>query len=277
MLAIMRTIRTCCFYSLAIAIHLLNSSDSFGQLAVSPLPTAHAHNDYAHKQPLADALAAGFCSVEVDVFLVDGELLVGHTVQELQPDRTLSKLYLEPLKAIVEKNQGSVFPTEPRHVLWLHIDIKSDAKTTFAALNEKLRAISHFLTRIENGEMHEGPIRVVISGNRDYDQIAKTEPLLAAIDGRMKDLESDLSADVLPLLSDSWRNHFKWDGIGEMPTAERRKLIDLVDLAHRKGRKIRFWATPETPELWRELRSATVDFINTDRLDELREFLTAAK
>ncbi|MEQ1907075.1 MAG: hypothetical protein ABL888_23015, partial [Pirellulaceae bacterium] len=115
------------------------------------------------------------------------------------------------------------------------------------------------------------------SGNRDYDQIANTEPLLAAIDGRMKDLESDISTDVLPLLSDSWRNHFKWDGKGEIPAAERNKLIDLVDQAHRKGRKVRFWATPETPELWRELRNAKVDFINTDRLNELREFLTAAK
>ena len=42
------------------------------------LPAAHAHNDYLHKRPLLDALAQGFCSVEADIFLVDGALLVAH-------------------------------------------------------------------------------------------------------------------------------------------------------------------------------------------------------
>ena len=48
-----------------------------------PLPAAHAHNDYWHERPLHDALERGFCSVEADVFLVDGQLLVGHAKKEL--------------------------------------------------------------------------------------------------------------------------------------------------------------------------------------------------
>jgi hypothetical protein len=36
---------------------------------------------------------------------------------------------------------------------------------------------------------------------------------------------------------------------------------------------VRFWATPEKPEVWRELLKAEVDLINTDKLAELREFL----
>ncbi|HET6325009.1 MAG TPA: hypothetical protein VFG04_09940, partial [Planctomycetaceae bacterium] len=45
----------------------------------TPLIRAHAHNDYEHKRPLFDALDQGLCSVEADIFLVDGQLLVGHT------------------------------------------------------------------------------------------------------------------------------------------------------------------------------------------------------
>ena len=45
---------------------------------VSPLPQAHAHNDYEHDRPLRDALDPGFTSVEADVWLVDGKLLVAH-------------------------------------------------------------------------------------------------------------------------------------------------------------------------------------------------------
>ncbi len=40
--------------------------------AVIALPQAHAYHDYHHARPLLDALAHGFCSVEADVFLVDG-------------------------------------------------------------------------------------------------------------------------------------------------------------------------------------------------------------
>lgn len=40
-------------------------------------PQAHAHNDYRHEQPLREALACGFTSVEADVHLVDGELYLG--------------------------------------------------------------------------------------------------------------------------------------------------------------------------------------------------------
>src|SRR5262245_56842543 len=60
----------------------------------------HAHNDYAHAVPLHDALDRGFCSVEADIFLVCGDLLVGHNQAALDPARTLESLYLDPLRAL---------------------------------------------------------------------------------------------------------------------------------------------------------------------------------
>src|SRR4051794_20826781 len=62
-----------------------------------PLVHAHAHNDYEHPRPLLDALDAGFCSVEADIYLVDGKLLVAHNRKDVRPDRTLQSLYLDPL------------------------------------------------------------------------------------------------------------------------------------------------------------------------------------
>src|SRR4030095_12119754 len=46
--------------------------------AQTPLLRAHAHNDYEHTRPLLDALEQGFCSVEADIYLIDGELRVAH-------------------------------------------------------------------------------------------------------------------------------------------------------------------------------------------------------
>ena len=80
-----------------------------GAGSVVPLIHTHAHNDYEHKRPLFDALDHGFCSVEADVFLERDQLLVGHTTQDLQPERTLEKLYLDPLRERVRANNGRVY------------------------------------------------------------------------------------------------------------------------------------------------------------------------
>ncbi len=66
---------------------------------------------------------------------------------------------------------------------------------------------------------------------------------------------------------------FRWRGDGPLPEAERGRLREFVGKAHRRGRLVRFWATPEKEAVWKELRAVGVDLINTDKLDELQRFL----
>src|SRR5215475_7710089 len=75
----------------------------------TPLVRVHAHNDYEHKRPLFDALDHGFCSVEADIYLVDGALLVAHDRDQVKPERTLQALYLDPLRERVKTNGGRVY------------------------------------------------------------------------------------------------------------------------------------------------------------------------
>jgi hypothetical protein len=49
----------------------------------------------------------------------------------------------------------------------------------------------------------------------------------------------------------------------------------LVAQAHAQGRRLRFWATPDKPEVWQVLRAEGVDLIGTDHLAGLRDFLLA--
>src|SRR5262245_34603992 len=111
---------------------------------VKPLIHAHAHNDYAHSRPLLDALEHGFCGVEADIHLVEGELLVAHDRDHVQPGRTLQALYLDPLRERVKKNRGKVFPNGPE--LTLLIDIKSEADPTYAVLRPVLKEYAEMLT-----------------------------------------------------------------------------------------------------------------------------------
>lgn len=253
---------------------LLNSHLSAeAPTAVVPLAKAHAHNDYYHKRPLLDALDHGFCSVEADVFLVGNELQVAHSRSELKPERTLQSLYLEPLRQRVEQNNGRVYPNGPSFTLM--IDVKSEGTATYQALHGLLSRYKAILTRVESGRRVAGAVDVVVSGNRATAVIAADDPRYVGVDGRLTDLISDQPADLLPMISDNWGNHFRWRGAGEIPAAEKKKLRDVVTLAHNSGRRVRFWATPETPALWSELYEAGVDAINTDRLAELQAFLSA--
>jgi hypothetical protein len=237
------------------------------------LPNAHAHNDYHHKRPLQDALDHGFASIEADVYLIDGQLLVGHDLWELSPNRTLKSLYLEPLRQRVKDNNGSVYGDGSE--VTLLVDFKSDAPATYALLTKQLAEYADMFTRVVDGKSQRGPIQVVISGNRPIDQVAAERTRYASIDGRFPDLDGPHSADSVPLVSENWRSHFKWNGRGEMPAAEREKLHDLAARCHSQNRRLRFWATPETPECWSELLAAHVDLIGTDNLAALREFLAA--
>jgi len=243
-----------------------------------PLAQAHAHNDYEHDRPLFDALDHGFTSVEADVWLVDGELLVAHDLADVRPGRTLESLYLDPLQRRVAANGGSVYPGW-RGSLQLLVDAKSEAETTYAAVHRALRDHAGIMTTfVRNGRVRRGPVTAVISGNRTLQTMRQQDVRYAGYDGRLSDLDSGLPPAVMPLVSDSWTNHFSWQGEGAMPAEERARLRDLVERAHAHGYRLRFWATPDEPgaardAVWSELLDAGVDHINTDDLGGLQAFL----
>ena len=129
------------------------------------LPRGHAHNDYEHGRPLFDALEHGFTSVEADVWLVDGELLVAHDRENVQSGKTLASLYLDPLDKLVQQEGHSVYPGWDGS-LQLLIDIKSDGESTYAAIEQELRKHPALMTLYSKGKVSTGPVTAVISGNR---------------------------------------------------------------------------------------------------------------
>ncbi|MGW6589613.1 phosphatidylinositol-specific phospholipase C/glycerophosphodiester phosphodiesterase family protein [Streptomyces globisporus] len=247
-----------------------------------PLRHAHAHNDYLHPRPLHDALAHGFTSVEADIFLVDGELLVAHEPATLDPTRTLASLYLDPLAALVRAGHGSVHPHH-RAPLQLLIDIKADGVAAYHELDRQLRRHQRMLTRYQHGRVVPKAVTAVISGDRTARAPMEAQRTrLAFYDGRLDDLGTPAPASFAPLVSANWTQSFSWLGAGPFPQAERDRLRTLVTTAHREGRRIRFWATPDVagPEresVWSELLAAGVDHLNTDDLAGLEKFLRAGR
>ncbi len=263
-------VQTACVLGVLLALGTAPQGDA------TPLRRAHAHNDYRHDPPLLKALGQGFPSVEADIFLVGDKLCVAHGSKEIVRDKTLQSLYLQPLSERVRRNGGRVYRDGPRFTLL--IDIKTPAGPTYQRLHEVLEEYRDMLTTFGPDGRRDGAVLVIVSGNRPLEQMQAQEVRYAACDGRLTDLDSEFSADVIPMVSDHWGRNFTWRGEGPMPPEERKKLDEIVLKSHAKGRLVRFWATPDVRSaaretVWRELLAAGVDLINTDDLEGLRRFL----
>ena len=200
---------------------------------------------------------------------------MAHTRSELLAENSLKRLYLEPLRQRVERNGGRVYSGGPAFTLL--IDIKSDGEDTYQALDHLLQQYPDIFSRVEKAQYHAKAVTAVVSGNRPHAMIAADSTRYVGIDGRLSDLESDQPADLMPLISDNWRNHFQWRGEGALPDAERVQLLKIIQQAHSRNRRVRFWATPDIPAVWSALDKAGVDMINTDNLSGLSEFLTKSR
>ncbi|MDT0307420.1 phosphatidylinositol-specific phospholipase C/glycerophosphodiester phosphodiesterase family protein [Streptomyces sp. DSM 44917] len=254
-----------------------------GGARVVPLPRAHAHNDYEHDRPLHDALAHGFTSVEADIWLVDGQLLVAHDEVDLDPRRTLEALYLDPLAARVIANRGRVYRGYDLP-LQLLIDLKNTGEETYRALARRLRRYGALFSSAAGGRVRTRAVTAVISGERSARAPMERERVRYAFyDGRLDDLAAaaPAPASFIPLISSNWNATFTWQGVGPFPAAQRELLHRIVGTAHGRGQRVRFWATPDQPgaareALWRELVAAGVDHLNTDDLAGLEAFLRGA-
>ncbi|MEO7447385.1 MAG: phosphatidylinositol-specific phospholipase C/glycerophosphodiester phosphodiesterase family protein [Humibacillus sp.] len=243
--------------------------------SVQPLERAHAHNDYEHDRPLLDALDHGFTSAEADVWLVDGELYLGHDGPDL--NRTLRAEYLAPLAQRFRENGGAIHP-QWRADFRLLVDVKSNGPAAWPVIEKQLAAYPELFSAYRQGRVHERAVTAVISGNRDLPAMQAATTRFSFYDGRMSDLGGPLSASLVPLISDNWTKFFTWQGVGEMPAAERARLREIVATAHANGQQVRFWATPDLAlpnreAVWRELVAADVDVLNTDDLAGLQGFL----
>jgi hypothetical protein len=235
-----------------------------------PLTNTHSHNDYEQKRPLAEALEQGFCSVEADINLVNGKLLVAHSLAATRPELTLESMYLDPLRKRI-KEQGAIYPGRPYFILL--IDVKTAAEPTYAALEKVLENYRDVLSQFTESGCQTNHITVIVSGNRAIPVMAAEKSRLAAVDGRLDELASHPPVTLIPQVSEDWASFFHWRGTGPMPEDQRAKLRGIVQRLHSEGRTLRFWDTSDRPELWRELVDAKVDIIGADHLKRLHDFL----
>lgn len=241
-----------------------------------PLANAFAHNDYQHRQPLFEALNNGYTNIEADVYIYKNKLVVTHVLPQLHHHRHLDKLYLQPLADQAEQNNGEIYPGY-KGTVTLMIDIKSDGERTYQLLKPMLEQYRSMLTGYQNGELKQGPVRIVLSGHKPVQTVRNDPDRLAFIDEDLRRLNRDTTIaaeNALAMASCKYSKLLKWKGSGLLSLREKIKLTNFTEQAHQLGAKVRLWGSPDNEKVWKQLLQCGVDLINTDKLSRLRNFLT---
>lgn len=219
--------------------------------------SGHSHNDYEQKYPLKTAFDARMGSIEADVYLVNNNLYVSHEAKDINPSKSLDKLYLKPLaKAIRQKK---AYP------MILLIDIKSQADST---LDEIVKQIAHYSAFIKPNCL----VQFVISGNRPQPEKWSSYSHFIQFDGRPSENYTPEQWTHIGMVSQSFGKNAKL-GQNDIPQETFDKMKTVVDAVHAHNKKVRFWATPDSKAVWETLAKMGVDFINTDTPTALRAFL----
>ena len=225
---------------------------------------AHSHNDYEQSRPFNAAYDAHFGSMEADIFLVNDELLVAHERNELALHHTLESLYLKPLQAALNTNNGYPY-NDSTHPLQLLIDIKTDS---IATVNKLVQVLQQY-----PAITHNTSIKIVLTGNLPDQSLFTQYPSFLLFDGVLHKPYTASALSRIVMLSDNFKNYSQWDGVDELPKKDKEVLGTAIAKAHTLHKKVRFWNAPDNANAWKTFEALGVDYINTDHISELASFL----
>ncbi|KAK6335678.1 Altered inheritance of mitochondria protein 6 [Orbilia brochopaga] len=275
----------------------LGSYPSSFTRGIEPKPL-HSHNDYWRDVPLYQGLSVGAISTEADVYAIDGELLVGHEKTALSPLRTFRSLYVNPLMEVLAKQNSNiqyangsrcgVFDEECFQTLYLWVDLKTDAETTWPLVVEQLAPLREkgYLARWDGETLLPGPITVIGTGNASWKVLVRNATFARDyfVDAPLLDIGTDSEpkqADGKTPLYDRSTSLFATaslqEAVGhigrEMSPKQLKKVEALVKNAKSRGLQTRIWQTPNWPtktrrNVWRQLMDIPVGLLNVDDLED---------
>ena len=171
--------------------------------------------------PLFDAIGAGCPSVEADIWYKHDDLCVGHHQYQLDANRTLRNMYIDPLIEILQQRNGifscdleqecgsrpptdqplaGVFSSEPDQPLVLLIDFKTQDQSIWRELQKQLKPLRdrHLLTYFNGTAIVPGPVIVVGTGSAPFDELTRSDTY--------RDVFYDAPLELLGDTSAKWPN-----------------------------------------------------------------------
>jgi alkaline phosphatase len=247
---------------------LLLISTLFSVKAQYSTLNAHSHNDYSNDIPFWLVYCNHFGSIEADIWAIERELFVAHDESDIKPEQSLDVLYLQPIVKLVRHNKGKAW-SDHSSTFQLLIDLKTAVEPTLSILVEKLKKYPD----VFDPHANENAIRIVITGNRPEPSGFSNYPDFIYFDGILDIKYNDQQLKRISLFSEDLEKFSSWRGEGEIPMNDKVCLQHVIDSVHALNKKIRFWNAPDSINAWKTFMNLKVDFINTDHINELAEFL----
>jgi alkaline phosphatase len=229
---------------------------------------AHSHNDYANEKPFWLAYNNHFGSIESDIWAVNGELFVAHNRSEIDPALTLDLLYIQPIVKSMRENNGKAWNDRPA-TFQLLVDLKTPAEPALSLLVKKLQQYPDVFNPLVN----EYAIRIVITGNRPDPADFSKYPDFIYFDGILNQRYNDQQLKRIALFSENLNKFTSWNGEGNMIEKDKIRLQNVIDSVHALNKKVRFWNAPDNTNAWKTFIEMGIDYINTDHIIELAEYL----
>lgn len=218
----------------------------------------HSHNDYERTAPFWEAYSQHCTSIEADVHLVDGQLLVGHDRHDLKPGFSLESMYVEPIVKLFRANGGRVWEDSADR-LQLMVELKSDTEPA-------LSAVIALLQQYPDVFCSDDGVKVVITGNIPDKARFAEYPSFVSFDGDLRESYTPDQLARIGLFSNNFRIYSAhWNGKGRMMVPELDAVEKAIARAHAAGKPIRFWNSPESFTTYFTFWKLGVDIINTDR------------
>ncbi|TVY31704.1 Altered inheritance of mitochondria protein-like protein [Lachnellula occidentalis] len=248
------------------SIDLLSPWNSEFTQGIIPL-RCHSHNDYSRAVPLFEALAAGCIGVEADIHLPtkagSKDLLVGHATNSLTQDRTLHKLYFQPLITILENlnndstvsngsNWNGVFQSSPNTTLIVLLDFKSNGIKLWPYVNQQLERFRSkgWLTHWNSTTGTTwAPIIIIASGHAPFNLLnSNTTYRDIFYDAPLDDISNPIYDNTNSYYASVSMSHAlgkQW--FWKFSPAQLIKINTQISTANNKGLKARYWETPTWP------------------------------
>lgn len=229
----------------------------------------HSHNDYRQTAPFWEAYSQKVHSIEADVFLKGGELLVGHDREELSEDMTFRSLYVEPLVTLFSRNGGRAWKDSDQ-VLQLMVELKSAGSPTLDAV---VKLLSEW-PDVFDPSVNENAVRVVITGNVPAPSAFDKYPDFISFDGSFAFEYTSGQLERVALISANFAGYSQWNGKGSIIPEEAVLIAEAVEKAHDMGKPVRFWNAPEGVTVYYTFYDMGIDYINSDHPEACAAFFS---
>lgn len=227
----------------------------------------HSHNDYKQRVPFYQAYAQQLYSIEADVFLKEGKLLVGHNRENLDVNGNLEDLYINPIVKLFKQNGGHAWKNSDKKLQFV-VELKSDTKPTLNKLISKLEKYPKIFDPQENPDA----VKVVITGKVPAPEDFEEYPDFIFFDGLIDEKYSSRQLDRVAMFSMPLSDYADWNGKGTFISKQKKRVQEVIKKVHELGKPIRFWGTPDEITAWNTFYRMGVDIINTDEIEKCSNF-----